>query len=526
MKKSKKIRDQINEIKGRINKGIHRRVVRYAPAALGTLTAWLPVSLADASIPHRIDAKSNSLTTDNPHDDVIIRENTYNHLALAVDGNIKAYNQSIAQISIATESLSVNPKNPSAVATGNGYYGQHQFGVSASSGYMVKKYTAYALANGSEKFRESIMQNLLIGTKDSKQRLVEAFIASADTYFDRGEPEKAYLPSNRAYQRLFNAININPAAFTKVHNEFPEEGTERQKMFIYEVYLNLMPKSLKQTIVKHPRINFEEIHPAVMGSIIAIAVKQGNGARFDNALTELERISDREFYQKAHTDEIELHKQLGGDMPAPMTVVSRKGTVTPENIVARDKNAKDKVLIVYDSEGKISAEDILCEPGRRVIITKADRPKSAKSDYSIITYDISAQKIATGEKINTAEWLKNYCRGFSKVYQVAARELDKIPTLETYMEMSIILNRPQLYDIMQKLYHRKKENEFDTTVRLSPDLFRQKTAQDKQIMLADNARVDKISLFREKMMQYRQKQKDNKIARIIDSFTGNKSHRC
>lgn len=525
MKKSRNIKEKVKEIKGKIKKGIHRRVVRYAPAALGVLTSWVPVNLANATGERSAVSKNNAALIVTPENDGIIRDNTYSKLALAASGNANAYRESIAQISIATESLTTNPKNPAAVATGNGYYGQHQFGASQNSGYMVKKYTAYALANGSEQFRDCIMQNLLTGTKDSKLRLVESFIKSADVYFDRGEPEKAYMPSNPAYQKLFNAMRISPAAFTKVHNDFPQEGFERQKNFIFEVYLNLMPRSLKQTIEKHPRINFEEIHPAVMGSVIAIAVKQGNGARFDNALSALERKSDHDFYHKAQAEEEKNFKLFGDELPPPMTVISRKGPIAPENIVAKGR-ASNKTLTIYDAKGNLTPEDIITEPGRRVAITKTARPKNAVSEYSIVTYDMSNRKIETNERINTREWLKEYCRGFSKVYLAAEPELDKIPTLDTYMEMSIILNKPQLYDIMQKTDYKNNIIQEGTSAQLTPDMFRNKAQDSKEITFADNIRTNKISRFRSKMQLFRQQQKDKKAARLISRFNNDKSHGC
>lgn len=404
------------------------KLKKYAPAALLTLASWLPLESARSSAPKddmRKNPIENLARTDISDDTPPMR------LAMAEKGRSDAYNETIAQISINTEAG--NYSNPAAVATGNGYYGQHQFGVSSNSGYMVRKYIAYALAYGTDEFRKSLSDHLLIGSTEKKNRLIDEFMVSAGKYEDQGKFENAFLPSNPAYKKLFNIMNVNPTNFKAAHKNFAEEGAERQKMFVYTVYLNLMPTSLKQIMKKHPNIAFDEIHPATWGAVIAIAIKQGNGGKFDRALTALEQ------------------------------------------------GAKNKII----------------------------------------------------PTINSDAWLKNYCgKNFRKVYNQAAPMLKKVPTLDTYLEMSIFLRMPELY---------KKANDFwryqnpvmQATIAANDgseknDAFRLRASQDREKITrlhADNTGVLATNITRQRQnrqgvskktlaAQVLKKMQDRKINRV------------
>lgn len=404
------------------------KLKKYAPAALLTLASWLPLESARSSAPKddmRKNPIENLARTDISDDTPPMR------LAMAEKGRSDAYNETIAQISINTEAG--NYSNPAAVATGNGYYGQHQFGVSSNSGYMVRKYIVYALAYGTDEFRKSLSDHLLIGSTEKKNRLIDEFMVSAGKYEDQGKFENAFLPSNPAYKKLFNIMNVNPTNFKAAHKNFAEEGAERQKMFVYTVYLNLMPTSLKQIMKKHPNIAFDEIHPATWGAVIAIAIKQGNGGKFDRALTALEQ------------------------------------------------GAKNKII----------------------------------------------------PTINSDAWLKNYCgKNFRKVYNQAAPMLKKVPTLDTYLEMSIFLRMPELY---------KKANDFwryqnpvmQATIAANDgseknDAFRLRASQDREKITrlhADNTGVLATNITRQRQnrqgvskktlaAQVLKKMQDRKINRV------------
>lgn len=404
------------------------KLKKYAPAALLTLASWLPLESARSSAPKddmRKNPIENLARTDISDDTPPMR------LAMAEKGRSNAYNETIAQISINTEAG--NYSNPAAVATGNGYYGQHQFGVSSNSGYMVRKYIVYALAYGTDEFRKSLSDHLLIGSTEKKNRLIDEFMVSAGKYEDQGKFENAFLPSNPAYKKLFNIMNVNPTNFKAAHKNFAEEGAERQKMFVYTVYLNLMPTSLKQIMKKHPNIAFDEIHPATWGAVIAIAIKQGNGGKFDRALTALEQ------------------------------------------------GAKNKII----------------------------------------------------PTINSDAWLKNYCgKNFRKVYNQAAPMLKKVPTLDTYLEMSIFLRMPELY---------KKANDFwryqnpvmQATIAANDgseknDAFRLRASQDREKITrlhADNTGVLATNITRQRQnrqgvskktlaAQVLKKMQDRKINRV------------
>lgn len=473
------------KIKNTFWRKLQRKVRRFAPVAISTLFAWAPVNATRATSGTsgaNTFNKVQKMGGDEKEDKI----DSSSKLALVDFKNPNAYKDAIAQISINTE---VNSDNPSAVATGNGYFGQHQFGGSANSGYMVRKYLAYALTYSSQEFRESLAKNLLVGTKANKDNVIDNFVASLDEYDAKGSPEKAYLPTNPAYKKLFSIMNISSLNFAKAHKDFGPEAGDRQKMFVYEIYLNLMPVSLKKIIKDYPQVKFGEVHPAVMGSIIAIAVKQGNGARLSAALSEA-------YYseiQKRTDENWENNDSIPKKGKRPLAVVCKKSNLVAENAILIGKN----ILRIYDISGKIKNEDIITDENIRVVVFKANRPKEIKSSRPIITYSTKDTPISIGKIVNNRQWLKNYCSGFSKVYNEAEANLDKIPTLDTYLEMSIILNDPNLYNSMEKMHHNEiKEAVIAFTDEPSDKIaFQQRAATDrKKIMNMHNAELATIEV--------------------------------
>lgn len=503
--KKEKIQEKLNRIKTKIQ----RRVIRYAPAALGLLTTWMPVN-ASSSTGNNISKNNIEVLANKERD-----SEADNRLALASPDVANAYNKSIADVSISTEAGDFT--NPTAVATGNGYYGQHQLGNSANSAFMVRKYIAYTLVYGSPDFQQSVKENLMVGTNEAKNRLIEAMGVSLEKYANDNASENAFMASNPSYKHLFNAMKVSPTAFSKVHNEHHIEGAELQKMFIFQVYLNLMPKSLKNTMAANPRINFAEIHPAVWGSVIAIAVKQGNGSRFAAALSGMEHTADRDLYAEIQAKELSKFEKAAKNGSQPLVVLCHAGELNPNNMIAKGTNDKDKVLIIYDKEGRITPQDITTEPGRRVIVTKAEKPADAKSNRSLNIHDISNQKVNIGKIMNNTKWLKSYCGSFSKVYNSAKTDLHKIPTLDTYYELSIILNKPQLYEMMLKSLRKGPDSE-ETLAALQTKNIKENM---KMLAVADATFVnkqknaEKIAAFQLRREQYMQKNNNNLIARMV-----------
>lgn len=427
--KQKKITNQDGKIK--------RTVKKYAPTILGALTSWMPVQLSQA-IPDS-NKKWNNAALE------VTQNDTYNQLALAKKGSAKAYNESIAQVSIDTESGTY--ANPAAVATGNNYYGQHQLGITQNAGYNVQKYIAYALVYASPEFRESLSKNLLNGNPSTKTQLIEAFAASEEKYQALNCPEKAYTFQNNAFQKLFSIINVTPVGFRKAHTNFPEEGKKLQSRFVYEIYLNQMTHSLKKITEQNPQVQFETIHPSVIASVIAIAIKQGNGSRFEKAI----HSASYQYYQQKALSLWENDNSSLRSKEAPLAVACRKGALKPDNVIVLG----DEILRIYDEDNKgINEKDIITAPGYKIMVIKGKRPTTVHKTSEVVTFDTKIDKIDIRGIVNTQEWLKNYCRKFSSVYKKASQLLNKIPTIDTYYEIAIIFNNPNLYNTLEQFYEK------------------------------------------------------------------------
>ena len=369
-------------------------------------------------------------------------------LALAEPAAANAYSQSIGQISIDTETGDL--PNPQAVATGNGYYGQHQLGNSLKNDFCVKKYIAYALIHGSPEFKKALCDNLLNGSQTLKDRLISNFAASLEKYDEKQKPENAYFTWNPAYKKLFDIMTITPATFTKAHQdkELAAEATHLQSRFVYEVYLQQMPTSLKSTIAQNPQIKFESIHPAVMSSVLAIAIKQGNGGHFKNAMGK----ATIDAYQQQALKKWKADTSVQKNGKKPLVIACRTGELDVENIAVIGKNIR-----IYDADNSgLKAKDILTATGYKVSIIKGAKPKSIPTPAHIATFNMQKDKIDIAQIVNNKEWLEDYCGTYKTIYNKAAKQLDKVPTLETYYEMSLILNQPGLYKMAQDYYQQNK----------------------------------------------------------------------
>lgn len=519
------------------------KIKKYIPAALVTFTSWLPSETAKPSITQRDSLPKNNI------EKLAHNQNKKSafYLALADKGSQKAYSKSIAQISIATESQSINPANPAAVATGNGYYGQHQFGVSSASGYMVKKYIAYALVYGSDEFRKSLSDKLLLGNAAKKEKLIKKFMTSVNSYESKGKLEDAFLPNNPDYKNLFDIMSVDPTRFKAAHKNFAKEGFEQQKMFVYDVYLNLMPTGFNTIVKKHPKIAFDEIHPATWGAVIAIAVKQGNGKKFDAALTKLERESKSPLQD--YQEKLDKQWKTNKNGKRPLVVSIKNHKISAENIVAqgeytkktvkvKDKSGKfvNKVkvsdtrqLLVYDPTGKLNKNDIqTSENGRDIVIIHNKKPDTVQSNRNINITTSIRDKIDVSE-LNTSMWLEEYCGSkFRKVYKEAKPLLDKVPTIDTYYEMSIFLRMPDLYkkvtDFIQHNHQVMPSTiAFHDAMEMSPSL-KERTTKDKEKILQLKEMQNSLALTTPSVRK-RASVSDNNSLQILKRIKDNRLNR-
>lgn len=432
--------------KDRRKEKIQKILKRAAPVIISVSSAmtWFPVYTSSAEALRSQNTDNTEAHADKPlsyHDDKT-------KLALAESGSANAYSQSIGQISIETETGDL--PNPPAAATGNGYYGQHQFGNSSVNDFCVRKYIAFALVNGSPEFKKSLCDNLLNGGLKLKESLIDKFAASLEKYDSKQQYEKAYFSSNPAYKNLFSIMNVTPATFTKAHEnkDFADEAQRLQSRFVYEVYLQQMSISLKSTIAQNPQIKFESIHPAVMSSVLAIAIKKGNGGRFKS---EMEKATIAAYQQQALKKwEADTSVQKNGKKP--LVIACRTGDLDAENIAVIGKNIR-----IYDGGNSgLKPKDILTTAGYKVSVIKGTKPKSISTPADIVTFNMQKDKIDIAPIVNNEEWLKNYCGTYKTVFNKAVKQLDKVPTLETYYEMSLILNQPGLYKMAQDYYQQNK----------------------------------------------------------------------
>lgn len=489
MAKTEKKGTQREATKARLQK------LKLFSAALATTVAtWIPVSSAK---PNQSNPEHNPL----PKTEVTSLTYTNNPveegdlLALASPNDERGYSGRILEISVKTE---VYPgSNPAATATGNGYYGQHQFGSTAGSDFAVKKYLAYAMINSSPAFRNAIAKNLMTGTQAQKDRLIDNFEASTQKYADKNQIEKAYYNTNKAYASLAASMRVTPSAFTKAMNASPKEAQDTQGMFIYEIYIYQMNNNFGDMQKKHSRVDFSRIHPAVLGSAIAIAVKTGNGKKFNTALS----ILDRDL-EKGDKEALSFtQKKIDATWKRSLEADVKNGKITAEEAAVLEQykteaivdrsgrlNEKDirisgNQITVYDPSGNLEKDMILAGTGKVVSIVKAHAPKlddtkmhkpvqivdrcKAKPDYSLI---------------NNKTWLKNYCgEKFAKVYKEAAPLIDKLPTMATIYELSVILRMPGLYKMYQTIEAPNRSQ--DRTLALhTPD---EKTVQEKIIQLRE-----------------------------------------
>lgn len=360
-------------------------------------------------------------------------------LALADKNSLNAYTQSIGQVSIDTETGDL--KAPSTVATGNGYYGQHQLGNSQKNDFCVKKYIAFALIYGSPEFKKSLCDNLLRGSQTTKDKLIDTFAKSLDKYDEQNKPEQAYLSTNPSYKKLSTLMNVAPAAFTKAHKNFTAEAKRLQSQFIYEVYLQQMPTGLKGIIAKNPQIKFESIRPAVMASVIAIAVKQGNGSRFKTAM---ERATIAA-YQLQAKKSWEADTSQNKPEKEPLAIACRTGDLNKENIAVIGN-----AIRIYDTENSgLKSKDIIAPAKYQVMIVRGQKPKNVTGNRDVMTFNVKKDIAEISEIVNNEKWLESYCGSFKAVYKKAAPQIDKLPTIDTYYEMSIIFNNPGLYKIAE-----------------------------------------------------------------------------
>lgn len=494
---------------------ITRTIKRYAPAVLGALTSWMPVHVSQAT-------PDNNRKWDKVANETVDYDN-HNTLALAETGSANAYNQSIAQVSIDTEAAHF--ANPAAVATGNGYYGQHQLGVSANAGYNAQKYVAYALVYGSPEFKKSLTDNLLTGTAAGKEKLIDEFAASLDKFDEQNAPEKAFHLQNKAFQKLLQSISVTPKAFRKAHADFGDEGKRLQSGFIYDVYLNLMPHSLKTITAQNPQVRFETIHPSVLASVIAIAVKKGNGERFERAVNK----ASYAYYQQQAEAQWANDSTALKPRQAPLAVASRKGKLSPENVVVLG----DKLLRVYDTENSgLKNKDIITASNYQIMIIRGPKPQGAHSTRNVITFDTATDKADIAVIVNNKEWLKDYCGSFKNVYAKASPLLDKVPTLDTYYEISTIFNNPNLYQTLEKFYNQEKKEE---NIAYFDDAQKEYN-QQQQRLAADFAKLKSLHLSRTQEQvplmavtaaeKHRQAENNSDKAEIIRRILQNKSQHC
>lgn len=465
-------KEKLQKIKNRINQFTRQKIKNITLSiALSATPISAATATADAAFGERQPEKIS----------VTVNRDTSPLLAVTMPYEKNACKQSLAFASIATESLGVNSKNPASVATGNGYYGQHQFGNASQNGFMVKKYLAYALINGSSDYVESLKQNLLTGSTARKNKLIDDFHKSFMKYSEQGKPEKAFLPTDTAFKALNDAMSVSPEAFKKAHANFAKEGSLLQKDFTLDIYMHLMGTPIQTIAKNHPDIDFARIHPAVWGSVIAIAVKQGNGTKFNKALNSIKeyapKLADRNFCTEMQAELNARHAAIGGKGKAPLAVSCRKKGISPENIVLQevgDKNNRRIALVVYDKSGKITTGDIATAKDRKVklkggqeklkefevIIKRSNKPQGVKSLRPIDFHDRSGAKVDFVKYINTDEWLKNYCgKQFKKVYDAAKEDINNIPTQDSYYEMSILLRRPELNRMVEQIIHKRNLQE-------------------------------------------------------------------
>ena len=406
-------------------------------------------------------------------------------------------------ISVKTEVYPV--ANPAATATGNGYYGQHQFGSTASSDFAVKKYLAYAMINSSPAFRNAIAKNLMVGTPSQKDRLIDNFEASTHKY---AKIEKAYYSANKAYAALAKNMRVTPAAFTKAMNAAPKEAQDTQGMFIYEIYLYQMNNGFDDIQKKHSRIDFSRIHPAVLGSAIAIAVKIGNGQKFNAALN----ILDRDL-EKGDKDALNfVQKKIDASWKRGIEEDVKKGKITTQeaNVLAQykteaivDRSGKlsennvridGQQIIVYDPSGSIDKSMILAGAGRIVTVVRTKAPKLDDTQMHKPVQIVDRSKAKPDYAlVNNPKWLQDYCGAkFAKVYKAAAPLLDKIPTMSTIYELSVILRSPDLYEMYQTVKgSRQGQNE-----HIAQNVPSGKTVQEKIVQLRE---IKHMTMLKENM---------------------------
>ncbi len=477
------------KIKSRLNK-----LKYFSTALLTTVATWLPLSSAKSN-PSDFGERNPMQTELSNSLDIDSLSETADLLTLASPNDERGFSTRILEISVKTEA-SPHYKNPAATATGNGYYGQHQFGSTSSSDYAVKKYLAYAMVNSSVEFRNAIAQNLMTGTQAQKDKLIDNFEVSTQKYADRNQIEKAYYSANKAYAALANSIQVTPAAFTKAMNAAPKESQDTQGMFIYEIYIYQMNNGFDVIQKKHPRIDFSKIHPAVLGSAIAIAVKIGNGKKFNAALSVLE--ADLEKADKEAL--LSVQKKIDAAWEKSIQEDLKKGKITAqeaevlsnyksEAIVDRSGKLDEKNvrlsgnrITIYDPSGRLDQSMILTAPNHQVSIVREAAPKLDDTQmYKPVQIVDRSKAKPNYALINNKTWLKNYCGNkFIPVYREAAPLLDKMPTMATIYELSIILRRPQLYEMYQTV--------------------KQRPINEKQVAQnADNSRLiqEKLLLLRE-----------------------------
>lgn len=420
---------------------IQRILTRAAPIVIGVAgVSWAPVFSSSAENSGDKDAFNTGVLAKNH----ISYGDDAPKLAMAEPSHANAYAQSIGQVSIDTETGDL--KNPPSVATGNGYYGQHQFGNSVKNDFCVKKYIAYALINSSPKFKKSLCDNLLSGKQAYKDKLIDDFAASLDKYDAKQKTEFAYLSTNPAYRKLSTIMSVKPTTFTAAHTKFEEEAKRLQSQFVYEIYLQQMPNSLKNTIAANPQIKFESIRPAVMASIVAIAVKQGNGSRFKKAMEKATFAAYQLQAQRCWEADTSSNKSK----EAPLTVACKTGDLNKDNIAVIGKTVR-----IYDTENSgIKSRDILVPSEYHVMMVRGPKPKNVTDSREVMTFNTQKDAADIAEIVNNKDWLKDYCGSFKAVYNKAVSQIDKIPTLDTYYEMSIILNKPGLYKIAED-YHKQ-----------------------------------------------------------------------
>lgn len=500
MAKTEKTKTQREITKARLQK------LKIIPVALATtLATWLPVS----------SAKPNQTSGENSHlPKTEVRNDTYAHnlteegdlLALASPNDERGFSSRILDISVKTEVYPI--ANPAATATGNGYYGQHQFGSTATSDFAVKKYLAYAMINSSPAFRNAIAKNLMVGTQAQKDRLIDNFEISTQKYAEEGQIEKAYYRANKAYAALARNMRVTPAAFTKAMNTLPKEAQDTQGMFLYEIYLYQMNNGFDHIQQSHPRVDFSRIHPAVFGSAIAIAVKKGNGQKFNAALDILDR--DLEKGDKEALNFVQ--KKIDTSWKRGIEEDLKRGKITAQeaNVLAQykteaivDRSGKlnennvrieGQQITVFDPSGSIDKSMILAAAGRTVTVVRTKAPKldDTKMHKPVQIVDRSKAK-PDYTLINNKQWLQNYCgTKFAKVYKEAAPLLDKMPTMSTIYELSVILRMPALYEMYQTVKGRNQTPNV-TVAQNMPD---EKTVQEKIVQLRE---IKHMTMLKENM---------------------------